>query len=241
MLCTREAQIFDILMRHLSSTGQQYFSNWWGLISATFAQLGMEPYRQTFVCSAAYYKASLGMYPVKFLWSKWSCSESWGVITVPPSLLLIYIIKHYFLSLSKDESASPSPVNDIESKFLFSSPPHFISGSQKKKFPFQMLNFFFPSKRCLTVCDASWVINPGFHATKFGCSIFSSSLLWDLSACNMQHGGASLTFFFFSFKSGNHKTWRDVNISDVVHNTIHLHAFYDAILIFWSFFFKRPS
>lgn len=52
---------------------------------------------------------------------------------------------------------------------------------------------FFPN-RCLTVCVASWVINPGFHSTKFGCSRFSSALSWDLST-RTQHRGASLSIF----------------------------------------------
>lgn len=141
MRCTCEAQIFDILMRHLSSTGQQYFSNWWGLISATFAQLGMEPYRQTFVCSAAEYKASLGMYLVKFLWSKWSCSELWGVITVPPPPSLFISLNIIFWACQKMNQCLL--LQSSISKFLFSSPPHFISGSQKKNSHFSCSIFLF--------------------------------------------------------------------------------------------------
>lgn len=50
------------------------------------------------------------------------------------------------------------------------------------------------SNRCLSVCIASWVINPGFRSTKFGCSRFLSTLSWDSSVC-VHQWGAPLSIF----------------------------------------------
>lgn len=196
-LRTCEAQIFDILTRHMSSTGQQYFSNWWGLISATFAQLSMEPYRQTFVCSAAYYKASLDMHQVKFLWRNWSCSESWGVISVPPSPPTLFISLNIIFWACQKMNLCLLLQSTI-SKFLFSSPPHFISGSQKK-IPFQLLAFFLFRKDV-------WrsVMNPGWLTLDFMRLNLDAPFshrhccgIWALETCNTEV--LPWRFFLFCF------------------------------------------
>lgn len=85
-----------------------------------------------------------------------------------------------------------SPLRD--QKVISLSTPHpFYLFEEQMNFPCKPPCSLF-SNRCLRVCVASWVINPGFHSTKFGCSRFSSALSWDLSACT-QHWGASLSIF----------------------------------------------
>lgn len=106
-------------------------------------------------------------------------------ITVPP----LFLPFNSIFSLVKKWINVSSPLRDWKVISLF--PPYLLK--EQINFPCNppcSLSFFFSPNRCLTVCVASWVINPGFHSTKFGCSRFLSALSWDLSACT-QHWGAS--------------------------------------------------
>lgn len=81
----------------------------------------------------------------------------------------------------------------IEKCFFSSFSSAYFRKKTKQK-QFQL--FFFLPNRFLTVCDASWVINPGFHVTIFGCFMLSSSLLWNLSAFMVLPWLTFLSFFF---------------------------------------------
>lgn len=92
--------------------------------------------------------------------------SSVDITIVPPStLFLAWSKKIFFFSSQRLES------NFTVSCYLF---------EEQMNFPCKPPCSLF-SNRCLSVCIASWVINPGFRSTKFGCSRFLSTLSWDPS------------------------------------------------------------
>ena len=99
----------------------------------------------------------------------------------------------------------------LRSKFIFHASHRAVS-------PFSP-----PLNSCLTVCVASWVINPGFHSTKFGCSRFlSSALSWDLSAWT-QHGGCFLIYFWYPPKCKKKKKKRYGAWQAITRNSVTVH------------------